>query len=949
MGDDVTGALSGDVQALLEALAHAPSWPTEGPVRVRPGDQIGRYTLDRLLGRGPSGAVFAARDPQLGRRVALKVTRGIPAAGELARFEREARAAGTIIHPALVALYDVGTIQGLPFVVTELVEDETLAARLSRGPLAVEAALVIAADLADAVARMHAQGILHLDLEPHNVVVSRDGRARVLDFGLAQLHGGRAATPRYAAPELSHGAPADPRNDIYALGVIVLEMITGDDRGPVALKLAPMRERGTIARMLALEPARRFRDGGELRDALVALATPNRFGRRLVLVGALVGAALAAGVVALATREPRAPASDPLLAEHVARDALAVETRLRATRREPLHATRGDDARARVELATLAIELGAPGKSSTAAAQLALAHAEHAVHALAAARTRLEALHDRTPAVGIELGLVLLDQYRDELAAGRRVDHSATHRQRDARLALDLRDPALRMLHDAKPAAPLVLARIAIFEDRFADAVALVRRVPAADPTAFEAAALLGDAFERRAETQRDPALALADHERAGEGRAAALAIAPSDPGVLEAECRRRVFLLEVVHGERAAHELAAATAACERAAIARPHDADVRVDEANNYLAYANAESTTGRDLEPMLREARGFVERAMAEHPDEYSLAYAAGTLARLAAYVDTNRGGDPRNNLVAAERAFERARVLRPDGEAKQLLGIIEALRAEDAIARGDDPTAAVVRTGELLAVEGTPEQVMALGRALVAGATWDSQHGRDPSVALDRAIAAFAAARIHAPEKTAIIDEQAGAWQAKAEWLERSGGDPIPALDRAIGYSEAMLAPDPDDLVGNANLGYELVARAAAEVERGGDGAPLLARALGHLDRAHAIDPKGEPAIVNLALAREVAVRIAIAAHRDGQPAVAAARTAIAAVRAVAPDEPLVLTIECDLARDEAALAGPPARAAAWKRADEACRRALASAPDDPLLARKLAAIARQLAP
>jgi hypothetical protein len=160
---------------------------------------------------------------------------------------------------------------------------------------------------------------------------------------------------------------------------------------------------------------------------------------------------------------------------------------------------------------------------------------------------------------------------------------------------------------------------------------------------------------------------------------------------------------------------------------------------------------------------------------------------------------------------------------------------------------------------------------------------------------------------------------------------------------------MLAPDPDDIVGNANLGYELVARAAAEIDRGRDGAPLLARALGHLDRAHAIDPKGEPVLVNLALAREVAVRIAIAAHRDGQPAIVAAHAALAAVRAVAPDEPLLLTIECDLARDEAALAVPSARAAAWKRADEACRRALARAPDDPLLAKKLAAIARQLAP
>src|SRR4051812_31477707 len=343
VGDDVTGALSGDVQALLEALARAPSWPVDVPSRVRPGDQIGRYPLDRLLGRGGFGAVFAARDPQQGRRVALRVTRGVPAPAVRVCFEREVRAASEVIHPALVAVHDVGTVQGLPFVVAELVEDETLAARLARGGLALDAALVIAADLLDGVARMHGIGIVHLDLEPHNVVVARDGRARVLDFGLAQLHGGRTATPRYTAPELSHGAPGDARSDVYALGVIVLEMITGDDRGQAALKLAPMRVRGLLARAIATEPAQRFRDAAEMRDALVGRATRPRSGRRLALAGAIPGAALASVGVATFARGAGGSDSDPTRVDRIAHAATAVEAQLRASRLEPLHDTRGDD------------------------------------------------------------------------------------------------------------------------------------------------------------------------------------------------------------------------------------------------------------------------------------------------------------------------------------------------------------------------------------------------------------------------------------------------------------------------------------------------------------------------------------------------------------------------------------------------------------------------------
>ena len=156
---------------------------------LSPNARLGRYEIRSLLGQGGMGEVYLARDPKIGRDVAIKV---LPAqfscdAERLARFEQEACAAGALNHPNVVAVHDVGQHDGSPFVVSELLEGETLRAKLEGAPLPQRKAVDYASQIARGLAAAHERGIVHRDLKPENIFITSDGRAKILDFGLAKL------------------------------------------------------------------------------------------------------------------------------------------------------------------------------------------------------------------------------------------------------------------------------------------------------------------------------------------------------------------------------------------------------------------------------------------------------------------------------------------------------------------------------------------------------------------------------------------------------------------------------------------------------------------------------------------------------------------------------------------------------------------------------------------
>jgi eukaryotic-like serine/threonine-protein kinase len=203
----------------------------------------GRYELGALLGTGASAQVRRAFDRFSGRAFAVKLFHAGASAHDRRRQQREMQALAALHHPGLVTLYDGGVEAGRPFIVTELVEGPCLAERIAEGPLEPEEVRRIGARLADALAHVHRAGIVHRDLKPANVLIDRNGHPRLADFGIARaldctavtLTGYVIGTAAYLAPEQVRGEDVGPEADVYALGLVLLEALTGRREYPGSL------------------------------------------------------------------------------------------------------------------------------------------------------------------------------------------------------------------------------------------------------------------------------------------------------------------------------------------------------------------------------------------------------------------------------------------------------------------------------------------------------------------------------------------------------------------------------------------------------------------------------------------------------------------------------------------------------------------------------------------
>ena len=907
--------LSTDLASVLDALAHAPSWPLAEPVQIAPGERIGRYTLERVIGRGGFGIVFAARDAVLGRAVAIKVTRGAPTPIVLDRFEREARIAASLNHPALVTLHDTGTINGLPYLVMELLDGETLAARCEREAPTLAGAVALIREVAAALGRMHAAGIVHLDLKPSNVFVTREGRVKVLDFGLAELRGDNPAavggTRGYMAPEQREGRAVDARSDVYALGIMLLELATGGLRGPGELALAPAELRPLLARALAEPAERRFADGAELHAAILALAEPKRRRRRRIYAAVAVAAiAIAVAVpVTVARRAREETLATATLAEAAGRQAAAIAAELRYAFVKPLHPIARDTARAQLELALLAVQVGGTTDDG-GVAQIALARGERTFGDLAGARTRLEAVLARSPSpAALEVwGNVLLDQYEGKLIL---VAGTTTERIRAVEqvpLVIALREPALRALRQTGATNLLDLARIALAERRNSDAIELARQAIVADPDLLEAASRLAAGYQGRANDERDAGqdeAAARDYRAADAVLEQAILTGRSAWFLYGEACTNRAEQLafEVHLGTDGAATYEAGHIACDRAYLARPSPRGA-MDAVTLEYARATQLLAQGLPADEPLRRGEVVVERALARDPDNFLLLRARGMIAftRAEAVADS---GDPRSALNEARAALEAALAVRPDGNVAPFLAGAESMLAENAIARGEDPRGHVARVLALYPQDPTTLH-LDVGRALIARATWEASQATDPTFTLDRAIEALHREQLAHPTGEGGFDEEAGAWQARAAWQRDHGGDEVGSLDRAIECSGKMIAIN-DTSSARANLALEVALRADAELRRGGDARPWLERSFAELARSRELAPANEAWWINSAMAHEVAVRVALAGHRDAHKDLALARDAIARARSIEPDDPEAAPVACSVANDAIAVA------------------------------------------
>ena len=289
---------------------------------VGPGSRLGPYRIDALLGQGGMGQVFSASDSRLHRQVAVKISQQT----FTDRFEREARAVAALNHPHVPTLYDVGP----NYLVMELVEGETLEARLRRGRLSVEQTLVYGAQIAGALAAAHDKGIVHRDLKPGNVMLAKTG-VKVLDFGLAKSVQDETltaenvvmGTPAYMAPEQRAGKPCDARTDIYALGLVIYEMATGvrvSAGGPPPHEALPEKLGHAVARCMAQDPEDRWQSARDLKAELewaatdvrnqTSTATSGSSRRNWMIPAAVLGAVAIAALGALAGTYFRQPVAE---------------------------------------------------------------------------------------------------------------------------------------------------------------------------------------------------------------------------------------------------------------------------------------------------------------------------------------------------------------------------------------------------------------------------------------------------------------------------------------------------------------------------------------------------------------------------------------------------------------------------------------------------------------
>jgi len=283
------------------------------------GTRIADYELESLLGSGAMGEVYRARDLRLGREVAIKLLPGFLSSDpeRLRRFDQEARSAAALNHPNILAVFQMGTYEGAPYLVSELMEGSTLREHMRRGPLEIARAIDYGAQIADGLAAAHEKGVVHRDVKPENLFLTRDERIKILDFGLAKISSARAAetgfacetdpgtvmgTLAYMSPEQALGTSLDSRTDLFSLGAVLYEMVAGRrafdgnssaaiydailNRAPVPLRLLRPDLHGKLDAILfrAMEKNRdlRYQVASDIRDDLKRLKRDLDSGNRVL-------------------------------------------------------------------------------------------------------------------------------------------------------------------------------------------------------------------------------------------------------------------------------------------------------------------------------------------------------------------------------------------------------------------------------------------------------------------------------------------------------------------------------------------------------------------------------------------------------------------------------------------------------------------------------------------
>lgn len=753
------------------------------------GRRIGTIEILCVVGEGGMGIVFEGWDSRLERRVALKRLNDFGPVGKSSkeRLLREARALSRLDHPGICRVLDLVEHEGVDLLVLEFIEGRTLRELIDEG-LDQQSRLQIAIEVADAMSEAHASGVVHRDLKPENIHVQPDGKAKILDFGIARLaqqepspnaesqeggddHPERAearpyvfnktlsrslhfGTPRYMSPEQALGEAIGPPTDAWSFGIVLQELF--DLKNPAS----PLqKELSSLADELTREKPEQRCEAAEAKSRLVAIVErpiKRRRTGRIVLATAL---ALILGTASTASLLSYRTALEKRWSERWEEEVTWVSNLRRHAFTQPEHDVRSE--LAQITQRALAVDArveAAPNIAQrTGAAALGRIHIE--LGEFDQARLQLE----KSVAAGVRdsvtlraLGETLGRLYVIELEKAESITSESLRQLRIAAAELELHDPAVHYLTSASQAetedASLTLARLAWLNGRLDDALELSAAAIGQNPWLYQAHVLAGEILHARAAEQlrnKDPELATVDLDAAAQQYELALEVGRSDPNVYERACYLASHRLAMLESgllgtfdslyEDAIHR-------CERVTQINSDRGDHWARLAHIRLRKAQRTFYSGGDASSDIQLARAAASKAIERQPTGYAHVQ-RGWAYLLSVLADRAAGRDATAHLIAMTSDFDLVTTLEPTMSSGFSSGIYGAsVVAEYLRDFGGDPTTTVEATTNdyLATLELDPNDTMVhlnTGWCWVILAQHQLRVGLDPTTATETALNYF----------------------------------------------------------------------------------------------------------------------------------------------------------------------------------------------------------------
>jgi eukaryotic-like serine/threonine-protein kinase len=931
-----------------------------------------RYRVERLLGSGGMGTVFLAFDPTLGRRVALKLLhRNDPE--QTGRFLREARAQARVEHPNVCQVYEVGEVEGRPYIAMQHIEGKNLSDL--RGQLSPEAIVRLVRDVALAIQAAHKTGLIHRDLKPANILVATGDKGDLLpfvvDFGLARDQedtelsrtGMISGTPSYLSPEQAEGIPLDRRSDVYSLGVILYEMLSGQppfqgtSPAHVLVRIlqedaVPLRKTAPsvppdletiVMKCLEKDPARRYDSARALADDLdswlegepIAARRAGwayRAGKRLrkhrllaaVSAAACVALLLLGGTVLRTRWQARERAE---MAQRFGQRVEELQSHMRYSAFLPRHDMRSAKRELRRELDEIRREMEQLGPLAEGPGNYALGQGYLALRQYETARRHLEKAWnagEHRPEVAAALGRTLGFLYEKALADASRGRGADARKASREELSETYRRPALSYLkaglRGEAGRSPYLEALVASYEGRYDHAVARAREAHRQTPWFYEAGQLEADIWVNRAEEAADAGETEQGNvffTRAGEVYARLLAAVPSDISLHAGECSRQVRRLDLLRGggKELDQDEDQALRACDRALEVDPELGEVLGYKAWVWWMRGYRQSRRGIDPTPALATSIQLSRKALDLDRSDAGGWKSLAVAHRLQGQWELGRGVDPVASLRKSIEAAAQAVRLQPEiATNHNELGIAYLVLANDRLRRGVDPrdTLREAAASYRRALEINPRLLAA---HVNQGNTWNLMaeaeiaRGQDPSGAVSQATAAFEAAARLNPDPAPIHNNLGNTWLTFGEYQIARGMDPGPSLDRAAANYRKALATRPDYPYGAYNLALTEKNRALARLGLGQDPAPALAAARAHVAESLRINPTDADNFLEQARLDLISARWALRQGSVPGPELDRADAALAKAEALNPGSPEIFQSQAESARyrAEAALA------------------------------------------